>query len=88
MILYPIPLNSNRSWPKLGAKDFASITYVDPPKVAKPKVLREDTEFCLHPTYGNHKYATLAKNTQKWIYVRLEKGSWPTKYSRECGLPL
>lgn len=69
---------------ELAAKDFASITYVDPPKEAKVKVKREDTEICLHPVYGSrynggrYKYTTLAKNTQKWIYVQLaDGGSWP-----------
>lgn len=64
---------------ELGAKDFTSITYVDPPKEAKVKVKREDTEICLHPVYGGrYKYTTLAKNTQKWIYVPLaDGGSWP-----------
>jgi hypothetical protein len=68
---------------ELGAQDFTSITYVDPPKVAKVKTTRQDTEFCLHPVYGErHKYTTLATNTQKWIYVRMTEGSWPAKYDR------
>jgi hypothetical protein len=68
---------------ELGAQDFTSITYVDPPKVAKVKTTRQDTEFCLHPVYGErHKYTTLATNTQKWIYVRLAEGSWPNKFDK------
>ena len=67
---------------ELGAKDFTSITYVDPPKVAKEKVKREDAEFCLHPTYGSAKYTTLSTNTQKWIYVPLDEGTWPEKYPK------
>jgi hypothetical protein len=70
---------------ELGAKDFCSITYVDPPKVVKEKVKREDEALCLHGTrYGTrHLYTTLAKNTQKWIYVPLDEGSWPNKCTRE-----
>jgi hypothetical protein len=68
---------------ELGAKDFSSITYVDPPKVKKEKVKREDTEICLHMTGGSrHKYTTCATNTQKWIYVPLKEGSWPDKFDR------
>ena len=74
----------------LDAKDFCSITYVDPPKVAKVKVKREDEELCLHGTrYGTrHLYTTLAKNTQKWIYVELEKGQWPNDCTREMATDL
>ena len=69
---------------ELGAKDFSGITYVDPPRVIKPKVKRRDTEICIHVVdRGRHKYTTLATNTQKWIYVPLSKGSWPTKYNRQ-----
>jgi hypothetical protein len=68
---------------ELDAKDFTTITYVDPPKVAKAKVQREDAEICLHPVYGaRYKYTTLATNTEKWIYVRLKEGSWPSKYPK------
>lgn len=62
---------------ELNAKPFSSITYVEPPKVKKPKVKREDEQFCLHAVYGvRHTYTTLATNTQKWFYVPLEHGSW------------
>lgn len=68
---------------ELGARDFTSITYVDPPKVVKAKVKREDEEICIHQAVGDrHKYVTRATNTQKWIFVRLEEGSWPAKYPR------
>ncbi len=75
---------------ELGAKDFSSVTYVDPPKVVKAKVTREDTEICLHGTkYGlRHIYTTLAENTQKWIYVRLKEGQWPHAYSYELSTEL
>lgn len=75
---------------ELGAKDFSSITYVDPPKEKKEKVKREDAEICLHGTrYGTrHIYTTLAKNTQKWIYVRLNEGQWPSDCDREMATEL
>lgn len=75
---------------ELGAKDFCSLTYVDPPKAAKVKVKREDEAVCLHGTrYGTrHNYTTLAKNTQKWIYVALEEGQWPNKCTREMATEL
>jgi len=68
---------------ELGAKDFSTITYVDPPKVAKAKVERENTAICLHPVYGaRYEYTTLAENTQKWIYVRMTEGGWPVKHPK------
>ncbi|CAK9249687.1 unnamed protein product [Sphagnum jensenii] len=75
---------------ELGAKDFTTITYVDPPKEARVKVQREDAAICLHGTrYGTrHVYTTLAKNTQKWIYVRLSEGQWPSKCDRETATEL
>jgi len=68
----------------LDVKDFHAIAYVDPPKVVKAKVKREDAEICMHVFGGGrHKYTTLASNDRKRFYVPLVKGEWPTSYSRE-----
>lgn len=63
----------------LGVKDFQSITYTEAPREKKPKIIRENTQFCYHSFggYGRHQYTTLAKNEQKWLYLELEKGKWP-----------
>lgn len=68
----------------LDVKDFHAITYIEPPKVVKVKVKREDAEICMHVFGGGrHKYTTLATNDQKRFYVPLIKGEWPNTYSRE-----
>lgn len=61
----------------LGVKDFQTITYVDDPKDQKPKILRENEEFCYSRLgYHRYQYTTLAKNTQQWLYVELEGNKW------------
>lgn len=61
----------------LGVKDFQTITYVDLPKDQKVKVLRENEEFCYSRLgYHRYQYTTLAKNTQKWLYIELEGNKW------------
>ena len=67
----------------LDVKDFHAIAYVDPPKVVKAKVKREDAEICMHVFGGGrHKYTTLATNTEKRFFVPLTKGEWPVSYPR------
>lgn len=63
----------------LGAKDFKSIIYVDPPKLPREqraKVQRENAEFCYHGIGGSGNYTTLAGNTDKWLYVEIKDGEW------------
>lgn len=61
----------------LGVKDFQTITYVDVPKEQKPKILRENEEFCYSRLgYHRYQYTTLAKNSQKWFYVELVGNQW------------
>ncbi len=61
----------------LGVKDLQTITYVDPPKVVKAKIKREDAAICLHTLdRARHTYTTLATNKQKWLYVPMKEGSW------------
>jgi hypothetical protein len=68
----------------LDVKDFHAIAYVDPPKVVKAKVKREDAEICMHVFGGGrHKYTTLATNDRKRFYVPLVKGEWPNTFNRE-----
>lgn len=64
----------------LGVKDFQTITYVEEPKETRPEkvqILRENEEFCYSQLgWGRYQYTTLAKNTQKWLYVPLDGGAW------------
>jgi len=70
----------------LSVKDFTTITYIDPPKAPrglKGTVTRANDDLCLHPPMGDAIHTTLATNTQKWIFVRLDGSTWPSKYSRQ-----
>ncbi len=68
----------------LSVRDFTSITYVDPPKVVKAKIKREDTEVCLHYVEGGDKNHIIpSENTQKFVFVKLDGSTWPHKYSRD-----
>jgi hypothetical protein len=61
----------------LSVKDIQTLTYVDPPRVPKTKVQRDNEDFCYHrPGWGSNLHTTLAKNTQKWFYVELEGREW------------
>lgn len=67
----------------LGVKDFNTIAYTEVPKEQRVKILREDTEFCIHTVYGTrHKYVTLAKNTQKYFFLPMKDGTWDGGHSK------
>ena len=73
MIPYPIPLKFKQIVAELAAKTSPLSPTLTLRRSMKSKVSREDTEFCLHPTYGNHKYATLAKNPKSGFTFDLKR---------------
>jgi hypothetical protein len=70
----------------LNAKDFCAIQYTEEPKAPKgtnPKIIRDNTEFCIHTLgWDRHVYTTVANNTQKYFFVPMQDGSWE-KYNKE-----
>jgi len=63
-----------------GLKKFSSLEYVEPEKIKRVKVERDKTEFCMHTfrNWQSSEHTTLIDNDQKWLYVPMEKGAWPT----------
>lgn len=58
-------------------KDLTTVQYVEPPKIARVKVQRDQKEFCVHTLRGDRfHYLTLASNTIKWLYVPLKDGAY------------
>lgn len=61
----------------LGAKDLATLTYVEAPKAERVKIERENEEFCMHGFLGSRFiHTTLARNTQKYLYVEAKNGNY------------
>lgn len=58
--------------------NLRTVAYTELPKVAKAKIKREDTEFCIHQmgSYKTHHYLKSSENKQKWLYIPIVKGIW------------
>jgi hypothetical protein len=68
---------------ELSAKDFTALPYTPPAKTTQPFALRQrNSGMCLHGASGHNEHTTLAKNTQKWIYVELDGSTWPKSRNR------
>ncbi len=68
-------------------KPISSLEYTEPEKVERVKAERGKTEFCIRAfiSYKSTLYITLDSNTQKWLYVPMEKGMWPAHRRYEYG---
>jgi len=75
----------------MGVKDFQSLTYTIVPKEQRVKVTKENSVICLHILEGQNGGVggrffdtTLAKNTEKWLWIPIRvDGNWDMHYTED-----